>query len=154
MDKEEPQKRILFLAACPKNTPRLRLDEEIRQIDNALRSSNERESFGLHVKFAVTPKEWVQALLEVSPQIVHFAGHGSPDGGLALESSNGRSKLIKPKALEELFEPFAQEVNCVLLNACYSEPQARGIATNINYVMGMERAVTDKAAIAFADGFY
>jgi len=53
-----------------------------------------------------------------------------------------------------LFEQFAHQVNCVLLNACYSETQARAIAKHIEYVIGMNKAIGDRAAIAFAVGFY
>jgi hypothetical protein len=53
-----------------------------------------------------------------------------------------------------LFEQFADIVQCVLLNACWSEIQARGIAEQIDYVIGMNQAVGDQAAIAFAAGFY
>ena len=35
---------ILFLAANPKNTTKLRLDEEIREIDQALRLSEYRDN--------------------------------------------------------------------------------------------------------------
>jgi len=45
-------------------------------------------------------------------------------------------------------------VRGVLLNACYSEIQATAIAKSIEYVIGMTRAIGDKAAIAFAIGFY
>lgn len=53
-----------------------------------------------------------------------------------------------------LFEQFADQVECVLLNACYSETQAVAIAEHINYVIGMNQAIGDKAAIVFAMGFY
>ena len=45
-------------------------------------------------------------------------------------------------------------VKCVLLNACYSEIQATAIAEHINFVIGMDKEIGDKAAIAFAVGFY
>jgi AAA-like domain len=43
---------------------------------------------------------------------------------------------------------------CVLLNACYSEVQARAIAQHIPYVIGMNQAIGDTAAREFAVGFY
>lgn len=41
-----------------------------------------------------------------------------------------------------------------MLNACYSEIQANALAQHIDYVIGMNQAIGDKAAIAFAIGFY
>jgi len=40
-------KRILVLAANPKNTPRLRLDQEVREIENGLSRSLQRDNFAL-----------------------------------------------------------------------------------------------------------
>ncbi|MCJ8279217.1 MAG: hypothetical protein MJK14_04585 [Rivularia sp. ALOHA_DT_140] len=57
-------------------------------------------------------------------------------------------------ALAGLFELCADEVECVLLNACYSEVQAKAISQNIDYVIGMNHEIGDKAAIEFAVGFY
>ncbi|QDL09560.1 CHAT domain-containing protein, partial [Brasilonema sennae CENA114] len=57
-------------------------------------------------------------------------------------------------ALAELFKLFASDIECVVLNACYSEVQASAIATHIPYVIGMNKAIEDKAAIKFATGFY
>ncbi len=48
--------------------------------------------------------------------------------GLAFEDETGQVKLVDGSALAGLFELFAQQVECVVLNACYSEVQARAIA--------------------------
>ncbi|MBW4626312.1 MAG: hypothetical protein KME49_12620 [Brasilonema octagenarum HA4186-MV1] len=46
-------KTILLLAANPRNTSQLRLDEEVREIDEGLRRANKRELFKLEQKWAV-----------------------------------------------------------------------------------------------------
>ena len=43
-------KRILILSANPKNTNSLRLDEEIRAIDEGLKRSRDRDQFELIAK--------------------------------------------------------------------------------------------------------
>ncbi len=48
----------------------------------------------------------------------------------------------------------AGQVECVLLNACHSKIQANAIAEHVQYVIGMNEAISDKAAIAFTAGFY
>jgi hypothetical protein len=45
-------------------------------------------------------------------------------------------------------------VECVLLNACHSAKPATAISEHINYAIGMNQPIGDKAAIAFAIGFY
>ena len=42
----------------------------------------------------------------------------------------------------------------IVLNACYSEPQARVLLTHVDCVVGMRGAIVDDAARAFAIGFY
>ncbi len=66
----------------------------------------------------------------------------------------GNPKLVDGAALAGLFALFAEDIRCVVLNGCYSEVQARAIAQHIPYVIGMNNAIGDKAAIAFAVGFY
>jgi len=70
------------------------------------------------------------------------------------ENKVGKTHPIEPDALAALFEQFSDQVNCVVLNACYSETQANAIANHIDYVIGMNEAINDKAAIAFSIGFY
>ncbi|AUB35463.1 putative ATPase, archaeal AAA+ ATPase superfamily [Nostoc flagelliforme CCNUN1] len=52
------------------------------------------------------------------------------------------------------FKLHADYVNCVLLNACHSEKTAIAISQYINYAIGMNQPIEDKAAIEFAKGFY
>jgi hypothetical protein len=42
----------------------------------------------------------------------------------------------------------------VVLNACYSQQQAKAIAEHIDCVIGMSEAIGDSAAISFATAFY
>ena len=146
-------KKILVLSANPKGTKPLRLGEEIREIKDGLRRGRERERFIIESAEAVRYRDIRRAILDYEPHIVHFSGHGLEEG-LVFEDDTGREKLVEPQALAGLFELFADRVECVLLNACYSEHQAKAIAQHIDYVIGMSQAIGDKAAIEFAVGFY
>jgi len=148
-------KTILILAANPKTTSRLRLDEEIREIDNGLQAAKKREQFRLVQKSAVRQRDFYQAILKYEPQIVHFCGHSTENDGIFLEDELGQSAPVKTKALSQMFKLFADKgVECVVLNACYSEEQAQAISQYIKYVVGMNKAIGDKAAINFAVAFY
>jgi len=92
--------------------------------------------------------------MDFKPQIVHFTGHGAGQDGLAFEDGTGRLKLVSSEALADLFKLFSERVECVVLNACYSEFQAKAIVRHINYVIGMSKAIGDRAAIEFSVGFY
>ena len=148
------QIKILFLTADPTDESRLRLGEEFREIQEKLQQAEFRDRFKLHQRMSVRPVDISQALLYVKPQIVHFSGHGTATGALCFENQTGKAHPIQPDVLAELFEQFANQVDCVLLNACYSETQAKAIAKYIKYVIGMNQAIGDEAAITFSIGFY
>ncbi|MGB8699775.1 MAG: CHAT domain-containing protein [Thermosynechococcaceae cyanobacterium] len=170
-------KTILVLAANPKGTNPLRLGEEVRSIQTGLERSQYRDRFRIEQRWAVTATDVRRALLDCKPQIVHFSGHGvgveTPDDqlqstrklstlpeeqtqpeGLMFEDETGQPHLVTTEAIATLFSLFADEVECVLLNACYSATQADAITEHIPFVVGMKRAIGDRAAIEFAIGFY
>ncbi|MBD2213992.1 CHAT domain-containing protein [Nostoc linckia FACHB-104] len=144
-------RKILILAAIPHG---LRLDKEIRGIEEAIRRAANRDLFEIRIRTAVRPQDIRRAIAEEEPQIVHFCGHGLEDGSLLLEDDGGNDKPIVPEGLASLFELHADYVECVVLNACYSEKSAMAITQYINYAIGMNQTIEDKAAIVFAQGFY
>lgn len=154
MDRQPPYRTILFLSANPKKETHLRLDEEQREIKAGLERSRERDKFEFITKVAVRPCDLRRAMLDHNPQIVHFSGHGAGESGLILEDVNGEYKLVDSEALTNLFELFKDKLECVLLNACYSEVQAKIISMHIPYVIGMSDAIDDRVAIEFSTAFY
>jgi hypothetical protein len=145
---------ILFLAADPTDASRLRLGEELREIQERLRLAKLRDRFELRSWMSVRPTDISQALLDETPYVIHFSGHGTEHGEMCFEDHQGKTHPISPDALATLFEQFSDQVHCVILNACYSESQAQAIAKSIDYVIGMNKAIGDRAAIAFSIGFY
>ncbi|MCY7282890.1 MAG: CHAT domain-containing protein, partial [Cyanobacteria bacterium CAN_BIN43] len=145
--------RILVLAANPSDTAKLHLSREVREIQDGLALSAGRDQFEVISQWAVRPEDLRRALLKYKPSIVHFSGHGMGDQGLVFENDLGQSKFVSASTLAKLFK-LCPSVQCVLLNACYSEMQAVAIAQHIQYVIGMNKDIGDRAAIQFAVGFY
>ena len=146
-------RKILFLASSPVDHARLRLDREVREIDEGLKRSDHRDSFKLIPCFAAKIHDLRRRLLEHRPQIVHFAGHGDDDG-ILVEDDRGRALQVPVNALADLFGLCQEHVQCVILNACQSEAQAEAIGKHIPNVIGMSASIEDQAAIEFAVGFY
>ena len=119
------RRTILILSANPKGTNPLRLSEEIREIKDGLRRSRYRDLFQVETAEAVRVEDIRRAMLDHEPNIVHFCGHGGGEEGLVFEDVTGQVKLVSAEALAGLFSLFADKLDCVLLNACYSELQAR-----------------------------
>ena len=173
---EKLPRKILLLASNPLETGRLRLDEEVREIKEALQRASKREQFVIESVSAARYRDVNREILRIQPNIVHFSGHGigtelkegedsnsrkfvldvvqSDKGGLIVEDESGQVTLVSTKALADLFKLFADTVECVVLNACFSHVQAKAIAEYIPYVVGMGRAIGDRAAIEFAIAFY
>ncbi|HEY9626109.1 MAG TPA: CHAT domain-containing protein [Coleofasciculaceae cyanobacterium] len=147
-------KTILILTANPQGTAPLRLDQEVRDISEGLQRSQHRDAFRIEQRWAVRPRDMQRAMLDLNPQIVHFSGHGEGEEGLKFEDESGKVKFVDAEALAGLFELFADQVECVVLNACYSEVQAEAISQHIPSVIGMKKAIGDRAALEFAVGFY
>lgn len=146
--------KILFLAANPLDTTRLRLDEESRAIEESLAKAKFQDRFDIRMHWAVRVRDLQEFLLRHQPDIVHFSGHGGKSSGIILENVTGNSQAVSARALSKLFSVLRDSVRCVVLNACYSEPQARAIAEHIDYVIGMSESIGDESAIAFASAFY
>lgn len=146
--------RILFLAANPKDTPPLRLGEEIRAIDQALQQGRYRDRFELEQQWAVRVSDLQGHLLRYQPDIVHFSGHGSAASQIILEDEEGASQPVAAPALNRLFAVLKDNIRCVVLNACYSAEQAQAIAASIDCVVGMSDTIGDEAAMRFAAAFY
>lgn len=146
--------RILFLAANPLDTPRLRLDEECRAIDAALRSGEYRDSFILEPHWAVRPSDLQEYLLRHKPDIVHFSGHGSQANEIILQDEHGNAQSVPASALENLFSILKDNLRCVVLNACYTTEQGTAIARQVDCVIGVPEAISDQSSIKFAKAFY
>lgn len=145
------QQKIIIFTAIPHG---LRLDKELREIEEAIRRATNRDLFEIRIRTAVRPQDIRRAIAEEQPQIVHFCGHGLEDGSLLLEDDGGNKKPVPPEGLASLFKLHADYVKCVLINACHSEKTAIAISQFINYAIGMNKPIEDKIAIEFAKGFY
>lgn len=172
--------KILFLGANARNTTRLQVGAEVRDVTDAIRFAGARDRFPVEALFAVRPEDLQQSLLEHQPDVLHFSGHGTSSlprerastrpgtrdlladdpeltaGGILLEDTNGAAVTVRPEALTNLLAILRRRtpIRCVVLNACFSAEQARSIAEHIDTVIGMKRAIDDASAIAFAVGFY
>jgi CHAT domain len=172
---------ILFLAANPSGTDRLALDEEARAIRVELERSGFRDRFELVTRWAAEPLDLLRELRKLKPTVVHFSGHGvsdtagehqpgpaprrdtagepgqnggEPQRGLFFQGSDGRPRLVSTEALEETFGAAGASVKLVVLNACYSDGQAKALLPHVGCVVGMSGSIHDDAARSFAIGFY
>jgi hypothetical protein len=147
------ERKILIFSANPKDTGRLRLDKELREIQDRLRRVKYSGQFTVKSAPAARIHDLQRELLEYEPAFVHFCGHGEEEG-ILVEDEQGKAALVPSDALASLFALCSEHIECVLLNSCHSHVQAESICQHIPYVIGMKKAVGDEAAVEFAAGFY
>ena len=149
-------RKILILAVNPKDTNRLRLDEEVRDIKEGIKRSQQRDDLSIVSEWAIRARDLRRLVLDHKPQIIHFSGHGEGKDGLCFEDKNGYSKKITGSSLKALFKLLMSKASleCVVLNGCYSQTQSQAISECVPYVIGMTGTVSDQLAIEFAVGFY
>jgi hypothetical protein len=145
--------KVLVLVASPEDQSPLRLDHEVRDIQEKLRATEHREALELHWRPAVRLPDLLQALNEVRPHIVHFSGHGSQDF-LVFEDHQGNSKVLTNDVLAEVLRMSSDEVRLVIFNSCSSAAQAELATDSVDFAIGMNVSIGDEAAKVFAAQLY
>ena len=145
---------VLFLASNPIDTQSLRLDAEARAIQEMIRKADYRDTIRFETRWAVRTSDLLQAINEVDPDIIHFSGHGAPDGELAFENVNGECKLVTKEAITQTIATLSDKVRLIFFNACFSAIQAEHVVQHVDAAIGMNTSIGDDAARVFASQFY
>src|SRR4029079_5943499 len=79
---------------------------------------------------------------------------GAPSGeherGLFFQGPDGRPQRVSTAALQDTCRAAGSSVKLVVLNACYSEPQAEALAAHVDCVVGMGGSFGEAAARSLA----
>jgi hypothetical protein len=145
---------VLLVASNPPDTKVLRIDKELREIRESLRLSKRRDDFSLEICPATRWRDFARYLMDYQPHVLHFSGHGEQAEGLFLEGDDGKSMAVDKTWLGGVIRLLKDNLCCVVLNACWTNDVADEVATYVDCVIGMRRAMNDDAAIAFSSAFY
>lgn len=147
--------KILFLASSPASLQPLNLEAEARAITERARRAKYGHTIEIQSRWAVRSGDLQQTLLDVEPHVVHFSGHGIGQEGVVFHAeAEADTKRVSSNALANLFGVLRGNVRLVVLNACYSQEQAKAIVQEIDFVIGMSDAIHDEAAKVFAGALY
>lgn len=150
--------KIVFLTANPVEMPELDLREEAKQIEDKLRPTPSASRFRFTWFWRASPDDLIDLFFEPGPPpaVLHFSGHGGPNGELLLEARGGAAHPVDPEALAGLIaaRPEKSRPRLVVLNACYSAAAAKAMVQHVDAVVGMRSAVVDVVAQRFAVQFY
>ena len=145
---------VLFLAANPLDEQHLRLDEEVRSINEMIRKSEHRDAVKLESRWAVRPLDVLQAINECRPRILHFSGHGSSSDEIIFQDNSGNAKAVSKEAIVQTIVAGSDDIQLVFFNTCYSKGQAQEVVLHVPAAIGMNTAIGDEAARVFAAAFY
>jgi len=154
-EEAQPQRlKILFFAANPFDQTQLRLDEEIREVQQRIRATDHRDVIDLVPRLAVRTGDLMDAINQERPQIIHFSGHGSIAEQLVFQDDRGRTTVASKEAIAAMLETVSDEVRLVLFNNCFSQAHAVEAVRHIEAAIGMNTTIGDDAARLFAASFY
>jgi CHAT domain-containing protein len=145
--------RILMLAASPKDTSKLALEQEHVLLRNRMRQNLEAANCELLFEYAVRPLDLQLALKNNKSHVIHFAGHGNREG-IWLEDDEGNSLPLSKEVLAILLDAGRPELRLVVLNACSSTQQLDKLREVVDFIIGTRAPVLDEVALCFTAHFY
>ncbi len=145
--------KVLIVSASPKDKAALGVDVEIREIKKAVKAARYRELFSIEAETAMLAADFAHSVNEHAPQILHYSGFHSGPGGIVLLDHESRSKPVSPAALQHVLgrQPG---LRMVVLNTCHSLTTANVLVQKIDFAIGVEEEVDDRAATEFARSLY
>jgi hypothetical protein len=147
---------VLYLTANPNKKYALRVEAEVRQVQEAVRGSKLRDNIALHYSPAADLDSIINGLNDYHPSIVHFSGHGYA-GGLAADHPHvrrPRSNLITFDLLAKAMAATDTPPSVIVLNACQSIGARKVFLPPAKAIIVMRDSISDLAATAFANKFY
>ncbi|OGO05984.1 MAG: hypothetical protein A2Y73_06750 [Chloroflexi bacterium RBG_13_56_8] len=161
--RESKTLKVLAIAANPRGQALLNWKRELAVLRQALSEFVQAGRIEIIASEHTTHELLHSLLLESTPDVVHFIGHGEYDrenlvGRLILEDEQGRAAPFAAPEVARLLRRYG--VNLVVLNACETAKGAwAGLApalvrAEIPAVVAMQWPVEDRAAIRFCRCFY
>jgi hypothetical protein len=164
-----PPLRILVAIASPANAIPLDADAEWRILQQALSGLTQDGRIVLERLEEATIPALQRKLRQGAYHVFHFIGHGTFDaqsqrGMLLMEDADGQGMPFSAERLGALLHDEADTLRLVVLNACHGARTsqdypfaglAQGVVRKgIPAVIAMQFAITDDAAIIFAQAYY
>jgi hypothetical protein len=142
---------VVHFSANSRNHGRLNLRGEADRIELGLREGKRR--YKLERVTKTDPDILTETLRRTTPSIVHFSGHGGPDG-IILESEDHGHVVITPEMFATAIKHAGATVEVVVLNACHSAALTEALLAHVDCVIGLSDEIDDDAALAFSSDFY
>lgn len=147
------KKNILILEANPRGTMPLDGMAEIRAIRELLIFRRMEGQFDLKIYTGITRQNFLTAIAEYKPAIIHFIGHGS-ENGLCIEDMRGSVELISHNDVVDILKIYSDVIECAFFNTDKTNSLAQAVAEFIPAVVGICSSINTQTAILYATHFY
>lgn len=147
---------VLYLTSSPESEDRLRVDAEVRYVQNEIRGSVFRDKIALELRPAADLSTILDGLNDLRPQIVHFSGHGGT-GGIAGDDGaveESEAQDIDYGLLRSALSSTDSPPRVLVLNACDTLDGADRLLDAVEVVVAMSDSITDIGATTFSARFY
>jgi hypothetical protein len=141
--------RILLMPSQPSTKVMQELEREGAELERSLRTSVRKGQLDLVYGSMAQPSDLSRVLHRHRPHIIHFSGHGSATRALA----DASGKPLHPTDIANLFSE-ARGIRCVVLESCYTRPQADAIAKSVESVIAISTRAAEEDVTSFATKFY
>lgn len=145
--------RLLFLGAQAESETILNPGRAYRAIEEAIARAGGKDRIQLASGWAVRPTDLLPHLNHHRPHILHVHAHGAPRGML-LEWEDERSVVVRPEAMTALLRSAGGQLRLVFFGGCHSARQAEAAAEAVDFAIGMEGVIEEKAETQLAAAFY
>jgi hypothetical protein len=154
--KKKDHLNVLYLTADSDKSRPLRVDAEMRWVQEAIRGSKFRDSISVEYRPAADLKTLLNGLNDFRPQVIHFSGHGNMHG-LAMDNAKVGKRADEAVSFSLLARALAatdSRPTVVVLNSCDSFGARKALLKLGLIVISMKTSISDIAAVAFAPPFY
>ena len=152
---DQAVKQILILSVNDEDAETSIRREQVKKIREALKRGKHKDKFNLENRPDIGMTDLSQELSEIEPYVIDIYGRKVGIEALVLEGSpENTTSRIPEKLIDKLFSLHNKGIECVLLNGCYLEEQAREVVRHIEFVIGISQSLEDTKILDFLNEFY
>jgi hypothetical protein len=133
----------------------LRTDQEFRAVEQQKEKSEKRDQIELVSVVAASFEDFISAINKISPDVVHFSGHGNV--GEIVFDGNQLGDAAVPitfELLKKVLNTAKNTPKLIMLNSCYGAIRAQDLLDPVPAVVGMANEIDDAAAAIFSRQLY
>ena len=133
--------KVLVLLSDSRDADRLRLAQEHRDLQIAIRGTRSASSLNIFNKSSCRYSDITAALDRFDPHVLHFSGHSEEDV-LYFEGVQGSAKAVEKQALARVLS-YQKELQLVILNSYFTLDQGQVFTDAVGLAIVSEGSILD-----------